>query len=114
MKKDWYGLDFAHVRAHPKSLFWSVFVDARYQQEYLDFFPDGAIAEKLAYIRDYYQRTDEDIEAKLRLKDNIYLTEAEMNQFIDGAVRDLEWIYRAIWERGESIDGMRSAVELLS
>jgi hypothetical protein len=114
VKKDWYGLDFAYVRAHPECLFWSVFVDARYQHKYLDFFPDGAIAEKLAYIRDFYQRTDEDIEAKLRLKDNVYFNQAEMNQFIDDAVRDLEWIYRSIWERGESVEGLRSAVELLS
>jgi hypothetical protein len=114
VKKDWYGLDFAYVRAHPESLFWIVFVDARYEREYLDFFPEGAIAEKLMYIRDYYQRTDEDIETKLRLENNLYLTAAEMSKFINDAVRDLTRIYQAIWERGVSITGMRSSVELLS
>ena len=89
VKKDWYGLDFAYVSAHPESLFWSVFVDARYQHEYLDFFPDGAIGEKLAYIQEFYQRTDEDVEAKLRLKDNLYFSKVEMDQFIDDAVDDL-------------------------
>ena len=114
VKKDWYGLDFAYVRAHPESLFWSVFVDARYQHEYLDFFPDGAIGEKLAYIQEFYQRTDEDVEAKLRLKDNLYFSKVEMDQFIDDAVDDLLSIYRAIWERGVSVDRLRTAVELLS
>lgn len=113
VKRDWYGLDFAHVRANPESLFWSVFLDARYQQEYLDLFPEGAIAEKLEYIREYYQRTDDDLESKLRLTENIYLTKAEMDQFIEDAVRDLMLIYKAIWERGESIEGMRTAVQLL-
>lgn len=114
VKKDWYGLDFAHVRSHPDSLFWTVFIDARYEQEYLPFFPEGAISEKLEYIRDFYQRTDDKVEGSLRLENNIYLNQAEMGLFVDGAYRDLYRIYQAIWERGESTGEMRSAVEMIS
>lgn len=114
VKKDWYGLDFAYVRSHPDSLFWTVFLDAGYEQEYLSYFPEGAISEQLAYIREFYQRTDEKVEESLRLENNIYLNEAEMSLFVDGAYRDLYRVYQAIWDRGDSVGDMHSAVEMFS
>ena len=114
VKKDWYGLDFTYVRTHPNSLFWTTFLHARYEHEFLEFFPLGAIAEKLVYIREFYQRTDAKVEASLRLKNNIYLNEAEMALFVDGAFRDLVRAYQAIWLRGEPTEGMLSAVEMIS
>ena len=114
VKKDWYGLDFTYVRSHPESLFWTVFINARYDQDYLDVFPPGAIMDKLAYIREFYQRTDAKVGESLRLSQNIYLNEAEMALFVDGAYRDLLRIYQAIWERGELLERMESAVEMLS
>lgn len=113
VKKDWYGLDFAYVRSHPDSLFWRIFIHSGYTQEYLDHFPPQAIANKVEYIKTFYQRTDEDVDTKLRLTNNIYLNEAEMALFVDGAYRDLLRIYHAIWERGAQIEGLTSAVELL-
>ena len=114
VKKDWYGLDFAYVRAHPNSLFWTTFLHARYEHEYLEFFPPGAISEKLTYIREFYQRTDPEVESSLRMTNNIYLNEAEMALFVDGAFRDLLRAYQAIWLRGEPTEGMLSAVEMIS
>jgi len=114
VKKDWYGLDFAYVRSHPNSLFWSVFLDSVYPQEYLDYFPPEAISDKLEYIKSFYQRTDEKVEDQLRLSNNIYLNEAEMALFVDGAYRDLLRIYQALWDRRVSTRGLSSAVELLS
>jgi hypothetical protein len=113
VKKDWYGLDFAYVRSHPESIFWGVFVGSHYQEEYLEFFPPGAIAKQLEYIKNFYQRTDDAVEEKLRLTNNIYLNEAEMALFVDGAYRDLIRIYHAIWDRGVPVKGLVSAVELL-
>lgn len=114
VKKDWYGLDFSYVRSHPESLFWRVFLDSVYENEYLDFFPSGAIENQLAYIKNFYQRTDHEVESKLRLSNNIYLNEAEMALFVDGAYRDLLRIYHSIWERKVSLESMTSAVELLN
>ena len=102
------------MRSHPESLFWRVFIDSVYEKEYLDFFPSGAIANQLAYIKNFYQRTDHEVESKLRLSNNIYLNEAEMALFVDGAYRDLLRIYHSIWERKVSIESMTSAVELLN
>lgn len=113
VKKDWYGLDFAYVRSHPDSLFWSVFVDSSYETEFLDFFPPGAIAKQLDYIKNFYQRMDDEVEQKLRLSNNMYLNEAEMALFVDGAYRDLLRIYQAVWDRGVPVEGISSAVELL-
>jgi hypothetical protein len=113
VKKDWYGLDFTYVRSHPDSLFWSAFIGSRYDEEYLIYFPPKAIADKIEYIKIFYQRTDEDVDNRLRLTNHIYLNEAEMALFVDGAYRDLLRIYQAIWERGVQTAGLTSAVELL-
>lgn len=113
VKKDWYGLDFVYVRTHPGCLFWSTFLDAEDPPNYLGYFPADAISKQLAYIKDFYRRTDKKIEQDLRLKHNIYLNEAEMALFVDGAYRSLHRIYQLIWEQGESIDGIISALELL-
>lgn len=114
VKKDWYGLDFTYVRTHPDCLFWRIFVDSVYEKEYLVFFPKGAISDKLAYIKSFYQRMDDEVEDKLRLKNHTYLNEAEMALFVDGAYRDLLKIYQIIWGRSANLDGMSSAIELLS
>ena len=113
VKKDWYGLDFTYVRTHPDCLFWSVFVDAKYTVPYLDFFPAEAIPNQIEYIKNFYQRTDENVEDSLRLGDNIYLNEAEMALFVDGAYRSLLRVYQLIWEQGESVEGLTTALKLL-
>jgi len=43
VKKDWYGLDFQHVRAYSDSLFWRVFIPAEYNRADLPFLPEGAV-----------------------------------------------------------------------
>jgi len=113
VKKDWYGLDFAYVRSHPECLFWRIFIESRYDEEYLEHFPPQAIADKIDYIKTFYQRMDDEVDNRLRLTDQIYLNEAEMALFVDGAYRDLLKIYQAIWERSVLLDGLTSAVELL-
>lgn len=113
VKKDWYGLDFAYVRTHPKCVFWKVFLKAEYPIQYLNFFPPNAITDKLEYIKTFYQRMDQDVETNLRLENNIYLNEAEMALFVDGAYRSLHRIYTAVWERGESLEGLTSTLELI-
>lgn len=114
VKKDWYGLDFAHVRSHPESLFWRVFLDAEYSLPYLHFFPLEAIPDRMEYIKNFYQRKDPAVEEQLRLKENIYLNEAEMALFVDGAYRDLLRIYLALTGGEVDVSGMDSAMTLIS
>jgi hypothetical protein len=113
VKKDWYGLDFTYVRSHPDSLFWTDFLTAQYDTEYLEHFPPGAIADKLTYIKEFYQRTDEQVKSSLRLSGNMYLNEAEMALFVDGAYRDLLRVYQLIFQHGEDHPELTSVMALI-
>jgi hypothetical protein len=56
VKRDWHGLDFEYERANPNSNFLRVFLSSSYEA---DFLPSAAIAERLKYIKELYQREDE-------------------------------------------------------
>ncbi len=88
VKDDWYGLDFRYVRAHPESLFWKVFLACSYQADYLDFLPAEAVRQRVEYIRTFYQRDDEAIQAMLS-RPYIYLSEGEMDGFVERTVQAL-------------------------
>ncbi len=61
MKKDWYGLDFLYLREHPDNLFSRVFLHAEYEGPDYAFMPAEAIRQRAAYIKQYYQRDDDQI-----------------------------------------------------
>ena len=82
VKDDWYGLDFRYVRAHPESVFWKVFLACSYRADYLDFLPAEAVRQRVEYIRAFYQRDDEAIQAMLS-RPYIYLSEREMDAFVE-------------------------------
>lgn len=111
VKKDWYGLDFAYVRAHPESLFWKVFIPAEYSENYLEFFPREAIPVQMEYIKKYYQRTDVEIEQRLRLSENVYLTKKEMDAFVESAVAFICFIFDNFLTQELSSKGQKSALE---
>lgn len=113
VKKDWYGLDFAHVRANPDGIFWQVFLSADYTTQYLDFFPPEAVPQQLEYIKTFYQRQDEEVENKLRLSENIYLTAKEMGDFVDSAAQTILSIYDQIWNQGVLFEDHLTALDLV-
>jgi hypothetical protein len=113
VKRDWYGLDFAHVRSDPDGIFWQVFLPAEYTTQYLDFFSPEAIPQQLEYIKTYYQRQDEEVEERLRLSENIYLTADEMDGFVESAVKTLFSIYDQIWNQGVLVEDQLTALELV-
>jgi hypothetical protein len=113
VKRDWYGLDFAHVRAYPEGIFWNVFLPAEYGEHCLDFYKPEAIPRQLDYIKTYYQRQDEDVDKKLRLTENIYLAAKEMDTFVENAVEILFEIYERIWGQSVDIGELQSALELV-
>lgn len=92
VKKDWYGLDFQYVRAHPDSLFWCIFIPAEYDRADLPFLPDGAVKRQVQYIKEYYRRDDAKI-AELIEHPYVYLTQAEMDAFVHRASNSLLAIY---------------------
>ena len=113
IKGDWYGLDHIYVRDHPESLFWRVFLDCRYTDEHLDFMPAEAVQQRIDYIKTYYQRRDEKVQA-LYERPYIYLSQAEMDRFVEETTQQLYRIYQLLWEEGVDTSDFSSALELLS
>lgn len=112
VKEDWYGLDFIHLRDHPESLFWHGFLDAQPDGFDLDFIPRAAIEQQLQYIKTYYQRVDDEIQARYH-RPYIYLSQADMDEFIARAGSDLLQIYRCLWPAAPDTTGKFTALELL-
>lgn len=113
VKDNWYGLDFLHVRANPESIFWRVFLEAEPVAADLDFLPPDALTQQLTYIKNYYQRTDPDIQAMIDAP-YIYFTKEEMDRFIEEATRDLHTIYNLLWYDHHDTSSLHSAVLLLA
>jgi hypothetical protein len=112
VKEDWYGLDFIYVRDYPQSLFWRVFLEAQLEAFDLDFIPGQAIDQQLNYIKTFYQRLDDEVRARYT-RSYVYLSQAEMDKFIDQATQDLLRIYRIFWPTPLALAGQCSALELL-
>jgi hypothetical protein len=111
VKDDWYGLDFVYVRDHPNSLFWRTFLKCEVTQSYLDFLPVEALRQRTAYIQEKYQKRDVWVEAAYT-RPYVYLSQAEMDAFVESASQRLEAIYRRLWVDGEDAGQLRSALEL--
>jgi len=112
VKRDWYGLDFEYVRENPDSIFWRVFLDCRYDADFLDFMPPEAVQERLDYIKDFYQRTDEKVEAHYIQHPGCFLTQKEMDDFIQEASGRLIRIYQALWQENCVVPAQTSALGL--
>ncbi len=111
VKRDWYGLDFVYLRDHPESLFWRVFLDARPDTAGLDFLPAEALSRQLAYIKEFYQRTDERVQEAYR-REYVYLTQAGMDAFVDETAEYLARVYTALQEQGSVPGEAQSILEV--
>lgn len=112
VKDNWYGLDFLHVRSNPASIFWRIFLDAEPVAADLDFLPPHALSQQLAYIKDYYQRTDPEIQSMIDAP-YIYFTATDMDQFIEETSNDLHRIHTLIWSGHYDTLDLHSATLLL-
>jgi hypothetical protein len=111
VKKDWYGLDKLYVRDHPASLFWTVFVQASPYDGGLDFLVPESLAWSVAHIQQYYQEQGAEVEA-LFARPFIYLSQAQMDDFVVEASRRLERIYEYLWLDGGSADSHATSLSL--
>ena len=112
IKGDWYGLDFIYIRDHPDSLFWRVFLQAQSDAFDLDFVPKQALEHQLNYIKTFYQRQDEEIQAMYK-RPYIYLPQADMDAFVLGASDDLYNAYQTLWPTPPDLTGKHSVLEIL-
>jgi len=111
VKKDWYGLDYIYIRDHPNCLFWRVFLDAKPETGGLEFLPLEAVRQRVAYIQQYYQHTEEEVK-KAYNRPYVYLSGPEMDRFVDESTRQLSRIYQQLWISGAPTDGEISALDL--
>ena len=99
VKKDWYGLDFLHVREHKECIFWRVFLDARPYDGGLDFLVPESLAWSVAHIQAYYRKDDEKVRDMLA-RPYIYLSLAEADRFVAESSERLLRIYQYLWSDG--------------
>jgi hypothetical protein len=111
VKHDWYGLDFKYVREHPDSIYWRVFLNCQYVDDFLDFLPGDALQQRLDYIKEMYQKTDDETEQWYQNRPGIYLTEEEVDRFVETGTHRLSAIYRHLREIGPDTLGYSSALE---
>ncbi len=112
VKRDWYGLDFAYVRAHPHSLFWRVFLQCEYIDDYLDFLPVEAVRQRIDYIKTFYQRTDAKVEEWYVQRPCLYLSETEMDEFVGDTTQRLYDVYAYLKSGMAGVENLTSALEL--
>jgi hypothetical protein len=103
VKKDWYGLDFLYLREHPDNLFSRVFLHADYEGSDHEFMPAEAIRQRVAYIKQYYQRADDQIR-EMCARPFIYLSKNEMDFFVKETSERMSTIYRYLSNHGETRD----------
>ena len=114
VKRDWYGLDFEHVRAHPDALFWKVFLNCAHDEAYtLDYMPADAVQQRIAYIQELYQRDDEKTRAHYIERPDRYLSKEEMDRFVDESTAKLYRIHGRLLEAHIETAGLVSALELI-
>jgi len=112
VKRDWYGLDFEHVRQNPDSIFWTVFLNCQFNQDFLDFLPKQALQIRIDYIKQFYQRTDDKLEAWYGRRPDIYLHRQDMDDFIAVSSAKLYGIYKYLLLHGEEIPNVSSVLSL--
>lgn len=113
VKKDWYGLDLVFVRTHPNSLFWEIFLDCAYEENYLDFLLKEGVQERIRFIQQYYQSTDEHAEERVN-RERLYLNEEQMAKFVELAVLFLEKAYNMLNNDLGELSNHQSVLEILS
>ena len=112
VKRDWYGLDLDFVRKNPESLYWTVFLKAQYDHDYLPFMPPHAIQRRIDEIKELYQRTDEEIEGWYGRRPDKYLSKKEYDQFVSDNAPRLQRAYQVLIMKGASVDERLSVLEL--
>lgn len=83
IKEDWYDLDYKFLRDHPGFRAFRVYLGAvGFRNEFMEEFSQDAFDNRRAYITDFYLQGKENLD-----REYPYLTEAEMDAFVDSAVQ---------------------------
>lgn len=80
IKEDWYDLDRMYFRDNPDCIFYTTFQHIKSFPNYLDYYPEDAVMDRVTYITDYYMKPKDNLD-----RDYPYLTKSEMDNFLDNA-----------------------------
>jgi hypothetical protein len=111
VKRDWYGLDFCYLRDHGDFSIWRAFLSINELPDMPDFLPAEALRQKVDYIQTFYQRNDEGIQALFE-RPYIYLSQADMDRFVDESADRLYTIYDALWVQNVATGNTATAIDL--
>ncbi len=85
LKKDWYDLDFKYLRDNPKFRAFQIYQEAvDFRNAYMEEFASDAFDNRRKYITGFYLTGREGLD-----REYPYLTETEMNQFVEEAVHTI-------------------------
>ncbi|MGA9349698.1 MAG: hypothetical protein WBW48_12965 [Anaerolineae bacterium] len=73
--------------------------------------PAKAVQQRIDYIKTYYQRQDDKVQA-LYKRPYTYLSQAEMDRFVEETTQQLYRIYQLLWEEEVDTSVYFSALEL--
>jgi len=98
VKNDWYDLDKIYITENKDSLFWTDFLNAEYNKNFLDFLPREGIQRQLEFIKNFYQISKEDY-LRLLNKKFVYLEKKEMDNFIQNSTNIILEILKQIIDK---------------
>jgi hypothetical protein len=78
IKKDWYGLDFLYLQAHPESIFYTRFRYLATVPDYLDYLLPGMLTDAVQKIQAYYRVPTFELQRPYS-----YLSQAEIDAYVE-------------------------------
>jgi len=85
IKEDWYDLDFKYLRDHPGFRAFRVYLGAvGFRNDFMEEFSADAFDNRRQYITDFYLQGKDGLD-----REYPYLTEAEMDAFVENSVRKI-------------------------
>ena len=85
IKEDWYDLDHKYLRDHPGFRAFRVYLGAvGFRNDFMEEFAPDAFDNRRMYITDFYLQGKDGLD-----REYPYLTEQEMDRFVDGAVAEI-------------------------
>jgi len=86
VKRDWYDLDKMYITEKKDSLFWTDFLEAEYNEDFLDFLPREGILRQMEFIKIFYQISKEEY-LRISKKEFVYLKKDEMDKYIQDSTQ---------------------------
>ena len=85
IKEDWYDLDYKYLRDHPGFRAFRVYLGAvGFRNNFMEEISEDAFDNRRQYITDFYLQGKDNLD-----REYSYLTEKEMNHFVEGAVQSI-------------------------